>query len=175
MATGTDGVRQAGRSDADAIARINVAAWRASYRGIVPDAVLDGASVERRALAVEAHMARSEQVTWLLERGGEPAAYASVGPSRDADAEPTTGELYAVYVAPGHARQGFGTLLLERAEDSLRAGGYDRATLWVLAENEGARRFYERAGWRRDGHEKAVSWSGADLTVVRYARELRRA
>jgi RimJ/RimL family protein N-acetyltransferase len=34
-------VRRATTADAEEIARVNVASWRAAYRGLVPDAVLD--------------------------------------------------------------------------------------------------------------------------------------
>jgi hypothetical protein len=43
-------VRPAGLSDADAIGRIHVAAWQQTYRGLIPDAVIDGFTPARRAL-----------------------------------------------------------------------------------------------------------------------------
>ena len=38
-------VRHANESDASAIARVRAESWRAAYRGIVPDAFLDGMDV----------------------------------------------------------------------------------------------------------------------------------
>lgn len=42
-------IRRATPDEAPAIADLSVRAWRAAYRGIVPDEVLDQLSVERRA------------------------------------------------------------------------------------------------------------------------------
>jgi len=49
--SGTGGViiRPARPGDENGIARVHVESWRSTYRGIMPDAVLDGLSQERRA------------------------------------------------------------------------------------------------------------------------------
>ena len=158
--------------DADVIARINVAAWRAGYRGVVADETLDEVSVERRALALPHALGRPGRRAWIAESGGEPVAYATLGPSRDPGAPAGTGELSALYVDPAQVSRGLGATLLARAEASLRELGYDRATLWVLAENARARRFYERMGWAPDGEARTYRWGERDLPIVRYGREL---
>lgn len=50
--------------------------------------------------------------------------------------------------------------------------GYRRAILWVVAENDRARRFYETAGWSFDGTERVDTVQGATVNEVRYARSL---
>ncbi|MCP3860149.1 MAG: hypothetical protein GY704_10890 [Phycisphaeraceae bacterium] len=52
---------------------------------------------------------------------------------------------------------------------------FSDATLWVVAENTGARRFYERLGWRPDGARRSEILGiegepGADCEVetIRY-------
>jgi GNAT superfamily N-acetyltransferase len=167
-------VREATAADADVIARINVAAWRGSYREIVPGRVLDDLSVERRALILQALLAGGEHGAWIAEEDGEPVAYATAGPSRDPDAAAGTGELTSLYVLPARAGHGLGRLLLERVEEGLRARGHTRATLWVLEGNERARRFYELAGWAADGHARTLRWGPDELPVVRYARRLQK-
>jgi hypothetical protein len=42
-------IRDASPADAAAIARVRVDAWRETYRGIVPEAFLDGLSYEQDA------------------------------------------------------------------------------------------------------------------------------
>ncbi|HEX3454683.1 MAG TPA: GNAT family N-acetyltransferase, partial [Gaiellaceae bacterium] len=49
-----------------------------------------------------------------------------------------------IYVDPDRQGCGIGTVLLEHAK-SLRS---ERLELWVFQKNEGARRFYERHGFR---------------------------
>lgn len=58
------------------------------------------------------------------------------------------------------------------AVEHLTAAGFSRATLWVLATNVRARRFYEAAGWRPDGSSKVDSSRGFPLDEVRYERTL---
>jgi GNAT superfamily N-acetyltransferase len=156
------------------MAKINVAVWRAAYRGLVSDGLLDGLSAERRSLALRGLLAQPEHAAWIVEEGGEPVAYAAVGPSRDEDALPDTGELGALYVLPPWSGRGLGRLLLRHAEKGLRARGHARATLWVLEANAPARRFYERAGWAWDGHFRTLSWEPDELSVIRYALELQK-
>ena len=60
-----------------------------------------------------------------------------------------------------------------RGLQRLCAEGYHSATLWVLVTNDRARRFYEAAGWSRDGAEKTERIGGAaSITEVRYRRPL---
>jgi ribosomal protein S18 acetylase RimI-like enzyme len=52
-----------------------------------------------------------------------------------------------LYVRPAYRDQGIGTDLLAVAEDHLAARGADVVALEALADNEAARRFYERHGY----------------------------
>ena len=56
--------------------------------------------------------------------------------------------------------------------DTLRAGGYRTATLWVLATNARARQRYEHLGWTPDGATKLHDWGEFVATDVRYRRPL---
>lgn len=101
------------------------------------------------------------------------AGFASVGPDRHADAGPETGELRALYVHPDHWNRGVGRDPHDHAVASLRDGGYRDAILWVLATNARAQRFYERAGWQRDGTERVdTTRDGLKLEEIRYATTL---
>jgi len=65
------------------------------------------------------------------------------------------GSLDALYVAPGEWGRGVGSRLHDEAVAALRELA-EEARVWVLVENHGARRFYERRGWRLDGRERVV-------------------
>jgi GNAT superfamily N-acetyltransferase len=71
---------------------------------------------------------------WVAEREGPIVGFAGL----------SAGELTHLYVEPGAQGAGIGTGLLEHAK-SLSDG---RLELWVFQRNEGARRFYERHGFR---------------------------
>jgi GNAT superfamily N-acetyltransferase len=71
---------------------------------------------------------------WVAEGGGRVAGFAGLSGN----------ELTHLYVEPSAQNRGVGTRLLDHAK-SLRP---DRLELWVFQANEGARRFYERHGFR---------------------------
>jgi RimJ/RimL family protein N-acetyltransferase len=75
-------------------------------------------------------------------------------------------------VTPSVWGTGVGRELMAVAVDRLREAGFRSATLWVLRDNERARRFYERAGWSPDGAEKDDVVAGATVTEVRYRVDL---
>jgi ribosomal protein S18 acetylase RimI-like enzyme len=49
--------------------------------------------------------------------------------------------------------------------------GYSAITLWVLRDNERARRFYDRAGFTPDGATNVLTRLG-DVPELRYRRTL---
>jgi GNAT superfamily N-acetyltransferase len=167
-------IREAVPSDAPTIAGIHVRGWQWAYRGLVPDAPLDGLSVDLRAAfwrrwLEEAVPARH---LWLALRGARPVGFAATGRSRDVGAAPDVAELYAIYLEPDAAGTGVGRALCAHAMDRVTAAGFRRATLWVLAANARARGFYERQGWHAEGVERTEDWNGVPLHEIRYARDL---
>ena len=148
-------------------------AWRVAYRGLVPDALLDAQSVDRRESQwLHWHDEQPLRRLWLVERDGALLGFASTGPSRDSDGAPWTGEVYAIYLEPDVIGTGVGRELFAHAVAALRAQGFTRATLWVLENNARTRRFYEAAGWRTDGQRKTETLHGVEVAEVRYVRAL---
>ena len=105
---------------------------------------------------------------WVAERGESLLGFAAWGSARDADAGPGLAEVYAIYLEQAAAGTGIAETLMARALGEMGSQGFGEATLWVLAENPRARRFYERGGWRLDGATKTVDLLGSVLEAVRY-------
>jgi GNAT superfamily N-acetyltransferase len=166
-------VRRAAPADAAAVARVHVRAWQGAYRGLLPDAFLDGlpATLSRREAAWGRILADPEQAVWVYPVAAEVAAFASVGPCRDDDKDPASvAELTALYALPEVWGQGVGRALWGAVLEHSRATGYREIALWVLTENARARRFYEAAGFRPDGHTKLEERAGFTLHETRYVR-----
>lgn len=161
--------RPATPADAEAIARVHVLTWQSSYRGLVPDAFLDGLAIDRRTenWRIRLGGGKQNEPVWVGVDGGTVAGFVSVGPCRDEDAAADTGELYAIYVLAEHQGRGVGQTLIEVAASWL-GKRYRSATLWVLEANERSRRFYELSGWRFDGSFKRDDRGSFVLEEVRY-------
>ena len=167
-------IRPAGIADAEAIARVRIASWRAAYRGIVPDAVLDGFEPGGEAVLWRERLATPGRVWMRVGFAGDPpalAGYVTAGPGRHAD-EGGLGEVWAVYVDPASQGRGVGRALMEAAVRGLMARGFREAVLWVFEANAPARGFYEHLGWAPDGAAKAFEIGGAAPIEIRYRRRL---
>ena len=165
--------RLATAADARSIAELQVRAWRAAYRGLLPDVLLDTQSVDSREEQWrEWNRGHSLRQIWLIERDATLLGFAATGPSRDAGAPASTGEVYAIYIEPAVIGTGVGRGLFARVSEALRAQGFTRAMLWVLDTNTRSRRFYEAAGWRPDGGHKTETLRGVPVPHVRYSRAL---
>lgn len=158
-------LRRAEAADGGAIARIQLAAWRATYGHLNP-AMVDGFDLERtthnwaRAALDPTHRLQ------LAECDGTTVGYALSGPAEgEAD---SIGELDAVYLLPSAQGLGVGRLLVEDALTGLAEAGYAECVLWVADQNAYARTFYQHLGFRPCSG-RAI-WRG--LPVVRYRMAL---
>lgn len=162
-------VRSAVPDDAPSIAQIHVVTWQAAYRGIVPDDYLDGLSIAARETRWRDIIAKPESDVLVAERLARIVGWAAFGPSRDEGAGPEVGEVYALYVLPECWASGVGSALWQETRMRLVGQGYLRATLWVLAENRRAIRFYLAAGFRpRAGAEALEDIGGQHLLEACY-------
>jgi ribosomal protein S18 acetylase RimI-like enzyme len=161
-------VRKATAADAHAIETIRVSGWRTAYRHVFPANELDAMPIDSSRWAMRLETPPPGWTSCVAVRDGAVVGFSSVGPSRD---ERGIGELYALYVDPEQWSTGAGLALMTHAEIQL-ASEYTEATLWVLADNPRARRFYERAGWAADGAQKAEERWGVRAPEVRYRKSL---
>jgi GNAT superfamily N-acetyltransferase len=169
-------IREATAADARAIAEVHVRSWRWAYRGLIPDDFLEKLSVDDRE-PVWGEMLADPTPRWgclvAEDAAGRVVGFASFGPPKDEPATPHgAGEVYAIYLEEAVAGTGVGRDLFAFATDALRGFGFERALLWVLAANDRARRFYEKAGWSWDGTESTHLFDCANEPIVRYVVNL---
>ncbi len=168
-------VRQADLRDARSIAEVHIRSWHATYVNQIPEDYLAGLSVERREIVWGEVLAESKwPLTGTLVLVEEPQilGFANIGPSRDEEANPETGEVRSIYLSPEAWGKGGGRSLMDDSLGLLREAGFMESTLWVLDSNHRARRFYEIGGWRADGSERSTDSRGFVLREVRYWRSL---
>jgi GNAT superfamily N-acetyltransferase len=162
-------IRAATSADAEQIADVHVRAWQWAYRGQVPDTFLASLSVPGRTDVWRRWLDDPDgSCIWVAEIEGRIVGFVSAGRCRDEDAEPGTGEVYAIYIEADRLDTGLGRRLIQTATRWLRTSSFSCATLWVLDSNDRARRFYEKAGWVRDGATKVDDREGFSLHEIRY-------
>lgn len=166
-------VRRAVESDARAIAEVHVASWKAAYRGMLPDSFLDRLDAEK-GVPVWTNIVKNPDIdTFVAVAGDRVVGFATLHSSRDCDADGNTGEISAIYVAPGAWRQGYGRSLMNAVLKQAKDKGFRSITLWVLEPNHRARRFYEALGFSTDGSTKTEKMSdNVALNEVRYRIDL---
>jgi ribosomal protein S18 acetylase RimI-like enzyme len=167
-------VRVARPDDAAAIADAHVRGWLTAYRGLVPDTVLDGLSVERRTSQWRDTIASqisddSIGRTWVVEEAGVVRGFAATDAIRDPPDDLTSaGEVLAIYLAPESRGQGLGRAIFRHAVEDLQARGFDPIVVWVFEANTVARRFYEAAGFLPDGARQPVDFGEVAPPEMRY-------
>lgn len=129
-----------------AVSRIYEESWRSAYRGLVPQAYLDGIPAGHW----EANLDQGDRRSLVLEEDGALIGTACVSPSRWPE-HPEFGEIVSLYLLPEYMGRGYGRPLLEAAVRELEGRGFRDILLWVLEKNRRARRFYEKNGFRFGG------------------------
>lgn len=170
-------IRPATIADAEAIGHVHVIGWRESYRGLVPDRVIDGQTVaDRTAMWRRALEADPPATSVMVAELGKAVVGFAAGGARRGDGFGHDGELYAIYVRRIAQGAGIGRALVGEIAGALRGRGFAALGLWVLRDNLAARQFYMHLGGRivaerSDDHgsfslaEIAYGWS--DLAALR--------
>jgi GNAT superfamily N-acetyltransferase len=166
-------LRPATLDDATLIASIHSASWQATYRGLLPDAFLDGEVTRERAAYWEARLGApggERRIVLIAELAGVPVGFMCV----ERQPESAWGVLLDnLHALPGYQGIGAGKLMMRAAEDWARAQGEAQLYLYVLEGNAPAIGFYERQGWEFAGAEPD-HMGGVDITALRYVYRLDR-
>ncbi|RFU49504.1 GNAT family N-acetyltransferase [Paraburkholderia sp. DHOC27] len=165
-------IREATVGDAQNIATVHVASWQAAYQGIMPAGFLEDLSVAARTRNWQSALTAGKLRVLLASVDGVLAGWVAFGACRDADKDSRWSEVEALYVSPAYWRHGVGHALRVAACAQLQQAGYEHVVLWVLAANQRAIAFYERAGFVRDQASKDIVAGGVPLTEVRYCKAL---
>ena len=147
-------IREARLDEAEALAGIQRAASVAAFAHIFPP--------DRHPYPIDDVRARwvvavedPELTVLVAELNGAPAAVAGCRAEW----------LDGLYVRPEHWGLGLGRKLHDEVLDRLRANGSPRCHLWVLEDNERARRFYEGLGWHENGDTRVVPFPPNPIDV----------
>jgi ribosomal protein S18 acetylase RimI-like enzyme len=161
-------VRPARVEDVAQMARVNVRCWQETYRGLMPDAVLDDpgfpAARERFWTAALTNERYRDNRAAVAERDGELIGIAMSGPPLDAEAA-WKRQLYVLYVQAADHGTGAGRALLAAVVDPAES-----VALWVADPNPRAQAFYRKHGFVADGTAQ-VDDGVREICMVRGAQK----
>ena len=167
-------VRVAWTDDAEAIAAVQVRAWRQEYAGLLPAEVLDALDPDQFAEAwrgsMQAPKDARNRVLVALERT-TVRGFAVTGPAQDPDRDPIAdGEIAELTVDPDHTHQGHGSRLVQASAETLKADKFTHAVIWLASTDDDRRAFLTGAGWDADGAHRELDLHGDGSVRVKQIR-----
>jgi len=160
-------IREAQLADAAGIARAHTASWRTSYRGLLPDAVLDRIDVDQRTASWRRVLQDRAVLTLVAydTTHHDIVGFCDAGKSRGDSAY--AGEVYRIYFEHHARRHGLGREMFDLVTHWLLVQQLRSLIIWVLDGNHHARRFYEAMGGRA-GARMASAVSGFPIVEQAY-------
>lgn len=148
-------IRKAAFSDAAAITNVHVRTWKVSYKGLVPDEILNQRTVTAERTSLIEKLI-SEGSVFVAEKSGNLTGFITSRRYED------TGEIEIFYVLPEYQRQGIGEQLFNFTARELKNAGTEHMTVWTLKDAPSVN-FYQRMGGRLSGRHKEWKYG---LTIV---------
>lgn len=159
-------IREPVQADVEGMARVHVESWRETYRGQMPDAVLDDPGLLDRRRGMWSSFFTPENRrryrVAVADQDGRIVGIAMVGPSRDDD-RPDGLHLFVLYTYASLHGRGAGAGLLDAVLDP-----GESASLWVADPNPRAQAFYRKHGFSPDGSSTTDEDLG--VTEIRMVR-----
>lgn len=149
--------------DSEAVSRIYEESWKYAYKGIIPQEYLDSIPEGQWV----SNLDNPDRKTLICMEGDKYIGTSSFGQSR-LEKLSNWGEIISIYLLPEYMGKGYGKILLQTSVSELKKLGYEDVFLWVLRENNRARRFYERFGFTETEDYLETYIGGKKLQEIRY-------
>ena len=156
-------IRLATIEDAYAIRNVHVSAYKTSYRGFLPDDVLDAMYVDDEEAINKMKKYLAETECHVVEENGTIIAFAYVSyPKTDIF------EINAIYVHPQYQRAGAGSLLMDKICEEKICKKYNKCVVWTM-KNGPSLPFYYKKGFIITSEEKMWKY---DIPIIMLEKEL---
>ena len=140
-------VRRAEISDAKQIAKVHVDSWRTTYKGIIPDDVLDSLSYQKREERW-AIIIPNDFVFVAETKEGESVGFSTGAKERSGNYKGYFGEISSIYILEEHQGKGLGKSLVKPIIQELEKLEIYSMIVLVLEDND-SRLFYESLGAKK--------------------------
>ncbi len=161
-------IRAVETAEATTIAHVHDACWRTAYAELLPPIVLHSSlrTDRERLWAGLLAVPLEQRCAFVAEDAGIIVGCAWGGAEESGDPH-YRAEILGLYLLPAYQRRGLGRRLVAAVAANFQRQGYRSLTLWALAENVAARRFYETLGGQLV-RERETLLCGAPVPEVAY-------
>lgn len=135
--------------DVESKAQVHAQTWHETYRGMIPDAIVDRITPQFALKVTRKHFPDGSMHTLLAFDGDRLVGFAEYSvPARVPSDDLGAAELDSIYVLASDQGKGAGRLLLEAVIGAVPA---ERLVLWAFASNAKALAFYRHMGFHETG------------------------
>lgn len=152
---------KATRTDAEVVGYVHSTAWKQTYTDIFPAEYLKQDTPQKRADEFLSSFDVGNEYFILYE---EDTAVGIIKMLKETD---DTCEMSAIYILDEYRNKGYGRQALVYLNEILKP---KKLYLWVLKDNEKARRFYEKNGFDFTGKIREIN-RGKDFAQYQYLKE----
>ena len=140
-------IRRVKQGDEQALAYIQTESWKAAFRDILAEDILQKSTDIGRAREMYRKLLTENKGNgYILEIEGKAHCIAYWDKARDGDIADAA-EIICIHSLPDNWRKGYGSRMMNRLLNDIAAVGYSKVVLWVFEENRRARAFYEAKGF----------------------------
>lgn len=147
-------IRKIKKEDSTEVTHVITVAWNETYKGIVPDDVLEElyTNEKERAKRLSKAFDEDEVLGLVLEVDNKIVGISYYGTAKDTDYD-NCGEIRALYIINKYHGYGFGKKLVEESIKELKKMGFNKMIICCLRDNINANKFYEHIGGKyvKDG------------------------
>lgn len=137
------------------LAHIQTESWKAAFKDILsPEVLTKYANADKATMMYRRLIEQNIGNAYLLKVQGKPHCIAWWDVTREKDM-PGYAELICIHSLPNQWRKGYGSKMMDTVLHDIVNAGYTKVMLWVFEENERARKFYEKHGFKTTGKVKS--------------------
>lgn len=136
-------IQEALAEDFSQVGQLYTQSWQKTYRGLLPDALLDRMTAQDSTEKWVRYCRQANQYLFCAKAEGQLVGFAACKPCT----MPQEGLLLdSLHVAPGCGGQGIGSCLIRRCARLARELGHTRLVVYVVKGNDRAQRLYQHLG-----------------------------
>ena len=160
-------IRRVEPGDESHLAYIETESWKAAFKDIVPADTLSRCTGLERATAMYKKLLDENKGNgYILELDGKPHGIAWWDASREKDM-PEYAELICIHSLKDNWHKGYGSMMMDRVLEDVKAAGYSKIMLWVFDNNFRAIKFYEAHGFEASGRKQPALGAVEEMYIIK--------